>query len=118
MSGGRYTKKIPPYVYFVGEDGNWIQGPYVNPPKRDDYRKFKVFEISSHMGVEIVKADDQFIDLVFNSIITKLETEDKLITEAIGDIIVIAKLNDYETAIELIKKQFIVIDKQDIHNGK
>jgi hypothetical protein len=44
--GSRYTKKIPEYIYFIGEDGNWIQGPYVNKPKnRRDYRKFKLTEI-------------------------------------------------------------------------
>ena len=44
----------------------------------------------------------------------ELEDEAKLITEAIGDIITIISMNDEKTAIELIRKQFVVIDKQDI----
>ncbi len=48
MSGGRYTKKIPEKIYFSGEDGNWIQGPYVNKPKGEDphLRVFKLIEES------------------------------------------------------------------------
>jgi len=45
-----------------------------------------------------------------------LEDEHHLITEAIGDIISIVKMNDYETAIELIRTQFLVIDRQDLKN--
>lgn len=49
MSGGRYTKKIPEKIYFIGEDGDWIQGPYVNVPRGrkegDGYlRTFKLTE--------------------------------------------------------------------------
>lgn len=44
MSGGRYTKKLPEYIYFVGE-GEWIQGPYVRPQRYQDNRKFKITEI-------------------------------------------------------------------------
>ena len=44
MSGGRYTKGVPEYVYFVGEDG-WVQGPYVNPKKGYKNRKFKITEV-------------------------------------------------------------------------
>jgi hypothetical protein len=44
MSGGRFTKKIPEFVYFVGDDG-WIQGPYVAPKKGYKNRKFKLTEI-------------------------------------------------------------------------
>lgn len=40
----RYTKKIPEFVYFVGE-GEWIQGPYVNKPRTSSkIRKFKLTE--------------------------------------------------------------------------
>jgi hypothetical protein len=45
MSGGRFTKKTPEFVYFIGEDGGWIQGPYVNPKKGYKNRKFKLTEI-------------------------------------------------------------------------
>lgn len=50
MSGGRYTKKIPETIYFVGQDGDWVQGPYVNIPKRykegdGHLRTFKLTEI-------------------------------------------------------------------------
>lgn len=44
MSGGRWTKKVPEFIYFVGEDGNWIQGPYVHPHGNRD-RKFKLVEV-------------------------------------------------------------------------
>jgi hypothetical protein len=45
MSGGRFTKKTPEYVYFIGEDGGWIQGPYVNPKKGRKNRKFLLTEV-------------------------------------------------------------------------
>lgn len=45
MSGGRYTKKTPEFVYFIGEDGGWIQGPYMNPKSGHKNRKFKLTEI-------------------------------------------------------------------------
>jgi hypothetical protein len=45
MSGGRFTKKTPDFVYFIGEDGGWIQGPYVNPQRGKKNRKFKLTEI-------------------------------------------------------------------------
>lgn len=44
MSGGRMTKKLPEYVYFVGE-GEWISGPYVNPQRGRKNRKFKLTEV-------------------------------------------------------------------------
>lgn len=44
MSGGRMTKKLPEYVYFVGE-GEWISGPYVNPQRGSKNRKFKIIEV-------------------------------------------------------------------------
>ena len=37
-------KKIPEYIYFVGE-GEWIQGPYVNPKGSRENRKFKLIEV-------------------------------------------------------------------------
>ena len=43
-----------------------------------------------------------------------LEKDYQLITEAISDVIFIAKNNDEEIAIKLIKEQFLVIDRQDI----
>jgi hypothetical protein len=45
MSGGRYTKKTPEFVYFIGYDGDWIQSPYVNPKPGYDNRKFKLTEV-------------------------------------------------------------------------
>jgi hypothetical protein len=38
----RYTKGIPEFVYFVG-DGEWVQGPFVNP--RPNCRRFKLVEV-------------------------------------------------------------------------
>lgn len=43
-----------------------------------------------------------------------LESEATLITEAVGDIITIACLNDEITAMELIRSQFLVINRQDL----
>jgi hypothetical protein len=52
-----------------------------------------------------------------NTITSKLEEEDKLITEAIKTVILIAKLNKNEvTAFDLIKEQFIIISKEDLKN--
>jgi hypothetical protein len=45
MSGGRYTKKTPEFVYFIGDDGDWIMGPYVNPKSGYENRKFKLTEV-------------------------------------------------------------------------
>lgn len=50
----RYTKKIPPYVYFVG-DGEWIQGPYVNPQKGRVNRKFLLTEVPITINERIKK---------------------------------------------------------------
>ena len=44
----------------------------------------------------------------------KLEKDYQLITEAIGDIIYIARNNSYEDAMKLIRTQFVVIDRQDL----
>jgi hypothetical protein len=44
MSGGRMTKQIPEFIYFIG-DGEWISGPYVNPKKGYKNRKFKITEV-------------------------------------------------------------------------
>ena len=46
----------------------------------------------------------------------KLEKDNGLITEAISDIVIISKLNDEESARELIKKQFLVINRQDMND--
>ena len=40
----RYTKKIPEFIYFIGE-GEWIQGPYINPKRGYENRKFKITEV-------------------------------------------------------------------------
>lgn len=41
----RYTKKVPEFVYFVGQS-EWIMGPYVNKPRhRNDVRKFRLEEV-------------------------------------------------------------------------
>lgn len=45
MSGGRFTKSIPEYIYFIGEDGNWVYGPYVKPKEGRVNRKFKIIEV-------------------------------------------------------------------------
>jgi len=42
--GTRFTKKLPTHIYFVGE-GEWIQGPYVNPKKGSNNRKFLITEV-------------------------------------------------------------------------
>jgi hypothetical protein len=42
---GRATKKIPEFIYFVGDGNYWIQGPYVNPKKGYINRKFKLVEV-------------------------------------------------------------------------
>lgn len=45
----------------------------------------------------------------------QLESEHKLITEAIEDIVLISRINlDPKDAIESIRRQFIVINKQDL----
>lgn len=44
MSGGRMTKQIPEFVYFIGE-GEWVSGPYVNPKRGCKNRKFKITEV-------------------------------------------------------------------------
>jgi len=44
----------------------------------------------------------------------ELEKEAGLITEAINDIITIACLNNQEQAFDIIKKQFLVINRQDL----
>jgi uncharacterized protein (UPF0335 family) len=43
-----------------------------------------------------------------------LEKEATLITEAINDVISIANMNDYDTAIKLIRSQFVVINRIDL----
>jgi hypothetical protein len=43
----------------------------------------------------------------------KLEEEATLISEAVQDVITISKMNDEESARELIRKQFVVINRQD-----
>jgi len=44
--GARFTKQIPEFIYFVGEDGNWISGPYVRPQAGRNNRKFKIIEVT------------------------------------------------------------------------
>jgi hypothetical protein len=44
----------------------------------------------------------------------QLEEQATLISEAISDIITIASLNNEETAIKLIREQFLVINREDI----
>ena len=63
----RYTKGIPEYVYFVGE-GEWVQGPFVNP--RPNCRKFKLVEIPMDnipkaMVIDL-SAMTKFVDLTQN----------------------------------------------------
>ena len=56
------------------------------------------------------------IEDVLSELENKLEEEATLISEAVGDIITIATMNDEKSAKELIRKQFVVIDRQDIQN--
>jgi hypothetical protein len=62
----RYTKGIPDYVYFVGDnDSEWVQGPFVKP--RPGCRKFKLTEvpmepITKGRTIDLVAAT-KFIDL-------------------------------------------------------
>lgn len=44
----------------------------------------------------------------------KLEDEATLITEAVADVVIIGKGNDEQTAREIIRKQFVVINRQDL----
>lgn len=53
----RFTKKIPPYIYFLGE-GEWIQGPYVNPQKGRVNRKFLLTEVPISLGETIKTKND------------------------------------------------------------
>lgn len=43
-----------------------------------------------------------------------LQARYQLISEAVGDVITIARMNTYEDAVDLISKQFVVIDRQDL----
>ena len=60
----RYTKGIPEYVYFVG-DGEWVQGPFVNP--RPNCRKFKLVEVPLDVVPKAMVIDlttmSKFVDL-------------------------------------------------------
>lgn len=47
----------------------------------------------------------------------QLEQEATLISEAVADVIIIARLNDEETARKLIRKQFVVINRQDVEGN-
>jgi hypothetical protein len=51
---------------------------------------------------------------IINELENSLEKEAELISEAINDVMTIAHMNDDETAMELIKRQFVVINRQDI----
>jgi hypothetical protein len=44
MSGGRWTKHIPEFIYFIG-NGEWIMGPYVKKQRGHVNRKFKLVEM-------------------------------------------------------------------------
>lgn len=46
MSGGRYAKKRPEFIYFIGDDNQeWLSGPYVKPQSGRINRKFRLVEI-------------------------------------------------------------------------
>jgi len=48
MSGGRYAKGLPEFIYFVcngNTEDDWVQGPYVRPQKYSTNRKFKLVEV-------------------------------------------------------------------------
>ncbi len=44
----------------------------------------------------------------------QLEEEATLITEAIADVMIISNLNDEETAKKILRKQFVIINRQDL----
>ena len=37
----RYCKDLPEFIYFIGKDDGWIQGPFINPKAGHINRKFK-----------------------------------------------------------------------------
>lgn len=43
--GSRYTKGLPEFVYFIEGSDGWFQGPFVNPKKGYNNKKFKLTEI-------------------------------------------------------------------------
>lgn len=45
MSGGRFAKGVPEFVYFIGRGDDWVQGPYVNAKSGYTNRKFKLVEV-------------------------------------------------------------------------
>jgi hypothetical protein len=47
----------------------------------------------------------------------QLEKEATLIGEAVADVIIIARLNDEETARKLIREQFVIINRQDVEGN-
>lgn len=40
----RFAKGQPEFVYFWGE-GEWVNGPYVNPQRGRECRKYKLVEV-------------------------------------------------------------------------
>lgn len=69
MSGGRFAKGLPEYVYFIGDDNDWVSGPYVNPKRGYTCRKFKLVEVENikepKKKKKMLKEDelyDEFLD--------------------------------------------------------
>ena len=59
MSGGRWTKKVPEKIYFIGNGEGWVQGPYVNIPrgyKKGD-KNLKSFELKEDDKEEVRKGE-------------------------------------------------------------
>lgn len=62
---------------------------------------------------KIIKTTDN-IKTSISNLENKLEYDATLISEAVEDIITIVRMNDDEVSREFIKKQFVVINRQDI----
>ncbi len=62
-------------------------------------------------------ADKEIITKTFKKKLNQVKTElekEALISEAVHDVILIARLNTNEAAFELIKSQFLVISNEDL----
>jgi hypothetical protein len=95
MSGGRWAKKVPEKIYFIGKDGDWVQGPYVNKPKgyKEEDERLRVFKLSEE-GKDAKESKDD------------LEKENKILEE---------KIVSYEESFCELRKQF---DEMNIFNAK
>ena len=74
----------------------------------DDIKEFITNPIVKNSGILNVK-------VMLSEFEQQLEKKATLISEAIGDVIAIANMSDEKNAFELIKNQFVVIDRQDLN---